>query len=613
VTVIRSAPHDVLVVGWFPAADDTSAGRFVADQVAALQATGAVSPSVVSFENAAVRGADMLRGRQAAAVIANGEAALRAHRPFNPRGAAGPADVPLARLTVAAGEAPGTGPDHRAIHRTAALLPLMERPEAATWELVHAHVGYPEGVAAARAAARLGVPLILTEHATFLASLFAEPVVRDRYREAAMAAARVIAVSRMLADELLSTFPELGGRLVVIPNTVDVAAFGGGAPADRVPGELLWVGNRTETKGIATLLRAFAVVHERRPETVLRLIGRSFRPEHETGWQRLAGELGVAPAVRFEPPADRAGVAAAMRRADLFVHPSTRETFGVVAVEALASGLPVVASDSGGVTEVLGDDPDRLGALVPVADPAALAAAIIGALERRTSFDPASLRAHAEEGFGAARVARRIVELYEAVIAERAPQQGDDRARPRRDTDAPGEWPRRTIVVGFSRAELDRSLSRFPAWVFDGVELVTSGAPLAGRPDARLAPAGAESRVAQLLDWGAPATGRIGRLARQARRAGRRLVERRGGGADQADRILADLGRTLAAGLPATAGPDAPLLVCLGGIDHLVAAPFIADGRAVAAPGGLRWLADSRAAHAPTAAQESAAPASSDA
>ena len=48
----------------------------------------------------------------------------------------------------------------------------------------------------------------------------------------------------------------------------------------------------------------------------------------------------------------------------------------------------------------------------------------------------------------------------------------------------------------------------------------------------------------------------------------------------------------------ALAGPgdgDRPLLVCLSGVDHLVAAPFIADGRAIAAPGGLRWLADARA------------------
>ena len=588
------------MVGWFPAADDTSAGRFVADQVAALVATGAVRPSVVSFENAAVRGAGSVRGRQATAVEANGESALRSWSPFTRRGAAGPSDVPVARPAVAAGETPDAGPDHRAVHRAAALLPLVARPGAPGWELIHAHVGYPEGAAAAQAAGRLGVPLVLTEHATFLASLFAEPVIRRRYRDAAMAAARLIAVSRMLADELVSAFPELDGRVVVIPNTVAVDEFSGGSPADRVPGELLWVGNRTDTKGIDTLLRAFATVHERRPETVLRLVGRSFRPEHEIGWQRLAAELGITSAVRFEPPADRASVAVAMRRADLFVHPSRRETFGVVAVEALASGLPVVASDSGGVTEVLGDDPDRLGAVVPRDDPAALTAAIVGALERRASFDPHVLRAYAVERYGAATVAKRIVKLYDEVLAERGPRSGavaGSRPQPTSAvSDGRVDLPSRTILVGFSRAELDRALVRFPRWVFEGVELVTSGPPMGDRREVLLAPAGTEAGLAELLEWGAPRTGPIGRLGRKLRRAHRRFADRMGTLPDPAVGLLAQLTATLAATLPSTAGPDAPLIVCLGGIDHFVAAPFIAEGRALAAPGGLRWLADAKAA-----------------
>ena len=491
-------------------------------------------------------------------------------------------------------------------------MPLLDRAEAATWELVHAHVGYPEGVAAARAAARLGVPLILTEHATFLASLFAAPIVRERYREAVAAAARVVAVSRMLANELVIAFPELRDRVVVIPNTVDVASFGGGSPADRVPGELLWVGNRTETKDMPTLLRAFAIVHRERPETVLRLIGRSFRPEHETAWQRLAGELGVEAATSFEPPVDRAGVAAAMRRADLFVHPSTRETFGVVAVEALASGLPVVATDSGGVTEVLGDEPERFGALVAASDPGALAAAIVGALDRRSSFDPAALRAHSPRRASAPPGSLRIVDLYEAVLAERAKPAAATRLRRGGDPDVPAAPPGRTIVVGFSRAEFDRSIARFPAWVFESIELVTCGPPIAGRAGVHLATDGTESRVADVLEWGAGPASPVRRMARRARRIGRRLSAIAGRG-DPADGVLAELARTLAAVLPPSAGPDAPLVVCLGGIDHLVAAPFVAAGRAVPAPGGLRWLADARAQTASAADQRPSTSPSSDA
>ena len=354
-----------------------------------------------------------------------------------------------------------------------------------------------------------------------------------------------------------------------------------------------------------TLLRAFAIIHDRRPETVLRLVGRSLRPEHETAWRQLATGLDIMDAVRFEPPADRAGVAAAMRRADLFVHPSNRETFGVVAVEALASGLPVVAADSGGVAEVLGDDPDRLGALVPAGDPAALAAAVLGAMERRASFDPGRLRAYAIEQFGSASVAQRIVALYEEVLSEHASGAAAGvRRRPiEPDEDGGNRLPfvagpaPRTVIVGFSRLELDRAIARFPAWVTEGAVLVTCGGPLDGRPDALLAPPATESAVADLLDWGATQTGRAGQLTRRLRRTARGLRARTPGQAEPADeRLLRDLARTLSAALPPEPSPEAPLLVCLGGLDHLVAAPFIAAGRAVAAPGGLRWLADLRVA-----------------
>jgi hypothetical protein len=133
-----------------------------------------------------------------------------------------------------------------------------------------------------------------------------------------------------------------------MPNAVAVDEFGPPSASDRVPDQLLFVGYLKESKGIETLLRATAVARSLRPSVTLRLIGRAPEPATGERWRRLAVELGLEDAVTFEGAADRQGIAAAMREAALFVHPSPRETFGVVAVEALASGLPVVATDSGG-------------------------------------------------------------------------------------------------------------------------------------------------------------------------------------------------------------------------------------------------------------------------
>ena len=102
---------------------------------------------------------------------------------------------------------------------------------------------------------------------------------------------------------------------------------------------------------------------------------------------RLPEEL-----IAQEPPADRAGVAAAMRRAGIFVHPSPFETFGMVAAEALASGLPVAARRSGGVEEILAGQTGGA-ELADGDDPEALADAILRLRSRLAEIDPAAIRA----------------------------------------------------------------------------------------------------------------------------------------------------------------------------------------------------------------------------
>jgi len=596
-------PLDLLVVGWYPAADDGIAGRFVADQVAALHASGHVRPSIVTFENASLRGRIAARAEQAAAIARLTGEAVGAGTPFNPAGAGGPPGIPVARLAIAAGTTAMAGADHRAIHRTGAILPLLDRTDQPPWGLVHGHVGYPEGAAATAAAARLGVPLVITEHASFVASFLAEPLVRERYLGTLLAASRVIAVSETLAGELRAQIPAIDGRLVVIPNVVAIDDFAPVRPPERQPAELLYVGHRKEAKGIGTLLRAFALVHADRPEATLRLIGRSANDQEEATWLRLAGELRISEAVRFEPPADRAGVVSAMHRASCFVHPSPRETFGIVAVEALAAGLPVVAADSGGVTEILGADPATLGALVPALDAAALAAAIVRTLDRRASFDPDRLYAAVVERYGAATVAGRIVDLYDEVLVEAA--RGD---RPRRarhsavQAASPGASPpaSRIVLASFLRTELDRALQRFPAWALDGVEIVTSGSTIAGRPNAMLAPPGSDERLADMLEWGAPSTTtRAGRLVRRIRRESRAVLGRAGRGELAGDPLVTELTHTLSRAIERGADGTPPLVVCLSGIDYLAAAPLIAAGRARPSPGGLRWLADRQADRRP--------------
>ena len=100
-----------------------------------------------------------------------------------------------------------------------------------------------------------------------------------------------------------------------------------------------------------------------------------------------------------------------MQTAAVFVHPSPRETFGMVAAESLASGLPVAATPSGGVEEIVGSD-GRFGAIAAAHDPESLAAAIEEVLGRRDSLDPVAMRTHIVETYGAPVIASRTLMLY---------------------------------------------------------------------------------------------------------------------------------------------------------------------------------------------------------
>jgi glycosyltransferase involved in cell wall biosynthesis len=103
---------------------------------------------------------------------------------------------------------------------------------------------------------------------------------------------------------------------------------------------------------------------------------------------------------------------------DLLVIASTFETFGVVVIEALASGKPVVSTRCGGPEDVLGDP--ALGALCPREDAGALAGAILDVARRLPSLDGARIRESAVQRFDLRVIARDLEAVYQEIAADRA-------------------------------------------------------------------------------------------------------------------------------------------------------------------------------------------------
>jgi phenylacetate-CoA ligase len=162
----------------------------------------------------------------------------------------------------------------------------------------------------------------------------------------------------------------------------------------------------------ATLLEAMARVRARAPRAVLLVAGSG---EEEERLRARAAALGLTEAVRFLGLVPNAEVARLQAAADLFVLSSVLEATPTVALEALASGTPVVSTDNPGGLELhdlLGDDVT----LVPKGDPAALAQAVLAFLARPRRASAATLQVVGER-FSAGGVVERYLELYRQAAA----------------------------------------------------------------------------------------------------------------------------------------------------------------------------------------------------
>ncbi len=294
------------------------------------------------------------------------------------------------------------------IERTVALLQRAFR-----FDVIHAHMSYPDGVVAARLARRYRVPLIITEHAPWLPWMNDYPRVRRVTVKASKQCAFHIGVSRY-ARNTIAHFTGESANLRVIPVGVDGKAFEADTSArGRDPNQILYVGRIHRIKGIDVLLRAMRPLIARRPDVRLRLIGGgsffrdSRRQEHEL--RSMADELDLGRHVEFMGEQSPAMVAEFMRKSALLVLPSRAESFGAVLVEALSCGTPVVATRCGGPEDIVNE---RVGVLVEKEDPVALALAIERVIDRRHEYDPVRLRAHALENFSWNSIACRTTALY---------------------------------------------------------------------------------------------------------------------------------------------------------------------------------------------------------
>lgn len=286
-------------------------------------------------------------------------------------------------------------------------------------DITHLQAPYPVGEVAQWLAGP-GRPYVISLQAdvTRLAQRLIMAAYGPLYRRILRRAARLLVATPNFAG----TSPYLQGlteRVAIVPLGVDLARFTPPGPAQTArPPTLLFVGQLRHYKGVEVLLATLPGLPGA-PQLLIAGDG-----PQRAAWEQQAAALGLADRVRFLGNVPDADLPAVYQRADIFVLPSTSraESFGLVLVEAMASGLPCVTTEIGTGTSFVVQD-RVTGRVVPPRDPAALAQALsqllLDAPARRRLGAAGRARALAE--FTVERMADRVEALYAEVLAGRAP------------------------------------------------------------------------------------------------------------------------------------------------------------------------------------------------
>jgi glycosyltransferase involved in cell wall biosynthesis len=272
---------------------------------------------------------------------------------------------------------------------------LMQRRR---FDLVHAHFLVPQGIVASMLMRRSSTPLVVSVHGSDLFALEGHAA-RAMQRKVVEHATMVTVNSDATADELRRRAPASAGKIATLPMGFDERLFHPGAEeraSSSQPPQLLYVGRLSAQKGLRVLLDALPRVVARVKDATLLVVGEG---PMLAELRAHAAAIGLADRVVFAGGLGRESIARLHRSSAVLVMPSLSgasgaEGQGLVAIEAMASGCPVVVTRSGGLGALIGSD--ERGLLVTPGDASGLADAVVATLEQHES---ARRRAQAARAF----------------------------------------------------------------------------------------------------------------------------------------------------------------------------------------------------------------------
>ena len=279
-------------------------------------------------------------------------------------------------------------------------------------DIIHAHV-YSAGVTAVILGRLYRIPVVITEHWTNFIERRLSWERRLAARFALNRANVILPVSEALKQSLEAY--GINNSFRVVPNVVNTELFYPSPNEDKEDGKkrLLLVANLSPQKGITYLLQALKLVRGKRVDFSLDIVGEGIKGARTEDYKEITRGLGLEDVVSFRGARPREEVAEFMRNCHFFAQPSLYETFGVVYIEAMACGKPVIASDIPGPDEFI---TENVGILVPPKDVKALAEALEFMLDHYADYSPEKIADYARERFSYEAVGKRLAEIYREVV-----------------------------------------------------------------------------------------------------------------------------------------------------------------------------------------------------
>jgi glycosyltransferase involved in cell wall biosynthesis len=288
-------------------------------------------------------------------------------------------------------------------------------------DLIIAHSTIWAGYVASRIKDKHKVPYLLVEHRSRFARdvAAAQRMIREWYfpyiRSSLVKADKIITVSEAIDNQLISVSPGIRNKITTIPNLIDTDFFTlPEKKRNREPFIIISFGILEYVKGFDILIRAFAELMKRHEgEFFLRIGGRGTKYRK---LRKLAKELGIGDRVSLHGYVPREEVKREMQLANLFVLPSRFEAFGVVLIEAMATGCPVISTYSGGPEYIVKESD---GILVEPEDVGALVKAMSFIYENYEDYDPEAIRQDVENNYTKEIIRDKYHQIIKEIVNEK--------------------------------------------------------------------------------------------------------------------------------------------------------------------------------------------------